>query len=677
MDELDEIELLRRFVEQQSEADFAALVQRQINLVYSAALRQTRNPHSAEEVTQAVFVVLARKAGSLLRLGTLTGWLYQATRLTAANYLRTESRRARRDQEAYMQSLMNQSAECPEHDWTKTAPLLESAMGELSAGDRDAVLLRFFQNKSLGDVGRELGVNEDAARMRVSRALEKLRRFLSRRDVSLSGAALAGTLATNAVQAAPVNLAASVAATVVRGAIPGSSVALLAKGTLNVLAWTRYKLMLGMGASAIVVAAAVVTTAFFLSQAKASPPRTQPGPISQLGPFQGAASEGFDALGVEVTQQGISILGGTATVSNVTERGALKIVAGSTMGGVPVTAHSPSYMLGQVGISEWVFRTPLTKFGAYFANNSRFDDAKVDFYDANERLIDSAIAHVPKSFRGWSWNGWQSRVPIHRVVVTGNDAGFMHGFIWYDDVQVATAPLPSGAIDKVKAQVSGTFTWPTNIAVRNDPGQNGARVRFPTPMTTVANKGAASGIQYVPASGSFFPVGTNLVLWTVTNGAGQLTDKGSFEITVHDCEPPVIYRIGASPQVLWPPSHRMEEVTLRVEASDNCHLARCKIISVGCSESIPADGAVHTLGAWEITGDLTVKLSSERLGPDTARVYSITVECTDDSGNVATAVIHVTVPPDPPQQTAPLKPRSHRVEYAWAAANDCGTLRFQ
>jgi RNA polymerase sigma factor (sigma-70 family) len=653
MDELDDIELLGRFVEQHSEADFAVLVRRQINLVYSAALRQTRNPHSAEEITQAVFVVLARKAGSLLRLGTLTGWLYQAARLTAANYLRTESRRARRDQEAYMQSLINQPAECPETAWTQTAPLLDSAMGELSAGDRDAVLLRFFENKSLCDVGRELGIKEDAARMRVNRALEKLRRFLTRRDVSLSGAALAGVLATNSVQAAPVHLAASVTATVVGGAIPGSSVALLVKGTLNILAWARYKLMLGLGGSAMVVAAVVVAMAFFLSQGKYSPPRTRSGPIAQLRPFRGAASEAFDALGAEVTRQGISILGGMATVSNLTERGALKIVAGSTMGGVPVTARSPSGMLGQIGISEWVFSKPLTKFGAWFANNSRFDDAKVDFYDANDRLIDSARARAPKSFRGWSWNGWQSRVPIHRVVITGNDTGFMHGFIWFDDVQVVTAPQPP----------AGGLAGMINIAVCNDPGQSGAVVRFPTPVATESTKGGALGLACVPASGSFFPVGTNLVLCTVTNGAGQLTHRGSFEITVHDCEPPVIHRIAASPDVLWPTSHRVEEVTLRVEASDNYHLARCRIISVDCNETFPA---AHTIGAWEITGDLTVNLSSERPRADTARVYSITVECRDDSGNVSTAVVHVTVPPSPGQPKGPLKPRSHRVEYAWA-----------
>src|SRR5215831_6357584 len=284
MDELDDIELLGRFVEQHSEADFAVLVRRQIDLVYSAALRQTRNPHAAEEVTQAVFVVLARKAGGLLRHATLTGWLYQATRLTAANYLRTESRRARREQEAYMQSLINQPAECPQEAWTQTAPLLESAMGELSAEDRDAVLLRFFQNKSLCDVGLELGIKEDAARMRVNRALEKLRRFLTRRDVSLSAAALAGLLATKSVEAAPVKLAASVTATVARGAIPGSSVAVLAKGTLSILAWTRYKIMVGLGTSSAVVA--TVITAVFLSPGAARPPRTASGPIAQAGPFQ-------------------------------------------------------------------------------------------------------------------------------------------------------------------------------------------------------------------------------------------------------------------------------------------------------------------------------------------------------------------------------------------------------
>jgi hypothetical protein len=308
-------------------------------------------------------------------------------------------------------------------------------------------------------------------------------------------------------------------------------------------------------------------------------------------------------------------------------------------------------MLGQIGISEWEFSTPLTKFGAWFANNSRFDDATVDFYDVNGSLIGSARARVPKSLRGWTWNGWQSDVPIHRLVVTGSDAGFMHGFIWFDDVQVVTALQPVS-----------TITCSTNIAVCNDPGQGGAVVRFPVP---VATNGAALGIACVPPSGSFFPVGTNFVLCTATNETGHVTNTCGFEITVHDCEPPVIHSVAASPDILWPPNHRMEEVRVRVEASDNFHLARCKIISVGCTESFSGNGTVHTTTAgWEITGDLTVNLRAERSGAGTRRVYSIIVECKDDSGNASTAVVYVTVPPDPGQRTVPSRPPPDKVQYA-------------
>jgi RNA polymerase sigma factor (sigma-70 family) len=661
MDEPNDIELLHKFVGEHSEAAFATLVRRHIDLVYSAALRQTRNPHAAEEVTQAVFLVLARKAGSLLRLGALTGWLYQAARLTAANYLRTESRRARREQEAYMQSLSNEPAPDPDEAWMQTAPLLETAMGKLSSVDRDAVLLRYFQNKSLREVGLALRTNEDAARMRVNRALERLRRLLTARDVSLSAVALAGVLSTKSILAAPGTLAASVAATVAQGVVPGSSVAVLAKSTLSILAWTRYKILAGLGASAILVVT-LITTAF-LAASKAGPQgaasvASHSGPITQLGPFQGAASDRFDNPGIDVTQQGLSILGGTATVSNLTRGGALKLVAASSLAGVLVTAHSPPSMLGQLGISEWVFSTPITKFGAWFANNSRFDDATVDFYDAGNNLIGSETAKVPKSFRGWTWNGWQSDTPIHRLVITGKDAGFLHGFIWFDDVQVAPAPSPLSLC---------TLTCSTNIAVCNDPGQCGAVVRFPVPVATNC---AGWSIACVPASGSFFPVGTDVVLCAAMDEAGHV-DACTFEITVRDCEPPVIHSIAASPEVLWP-NRQMQAVTVRVTASDNCRLARCRITSVTCSEAILAQGSHQTLAEWQITGDLTVNLRAEPSGSGTVRDYGITVECADDSGNASTAVAHVTVPPDPSPRTTPLRARPDKAQYARHAERRAG-----
>jgi hypothetical protein len=289
-------------------------------------------------------------------------------------------------------------------------------------------------------------------------------------------------------------------------------------------------------------------------------------------------------------------------------------------------------MLGQLGISEWEFTPPLVRFGCYFQNNSRFDDATVDFYDVSDTLIGSETAKVPKTFRGWTWNGWQSAVPIHRLVITGNDAAFLHGFIWFDDVQVTTAPpLPC------------VINCPANFAVCSDPGQCGAVVRYPDPTTTNC---AGFAISCVPASGSFFAVGANPVLCAAMDTAGHVTNACSFEVTVHDCEPPVIHSIAASPELLWPPNHQMEEVTMHVAAEDNCHLAASRIISVTSSDANPAQRKSGRAPDWQITGDLTVSLRAERSGAGTGRVYIITVECTDDSGNPSTAAVSVTVPHD-------------------------------
>src|SRR6185369_7007106 len=122
-----------------SEDAFAEIVRRHIRLVYSAALRQLGNSHAAEEVTQAVFIILARKAGGLRRDVPLSGWLYETARLTTANYIRSETRRRRREQEAQMQSEVHQSP--GESVWAGLAPLLDEAMGRLGTRDRDAVVL--------------------------------------------------------------------------------------------------------------------------------------------------------------------------------------------------------------------------------------------------------------------------------------------------------------------------------------------------------------------------------------------------------------------------------------------------------------------------------------------------------------------------------------------------------
>ena len=139
MHDASDMDLLRQYAVGNSDAAFAALVSRHINLVYSAALRKTGNPHAAEEITQAVFIILARKASRILDKTILPGWLYQTARLTASSYLRRETRRIRREQEAFMQSESHTVA--PNETWEQLAPLLEDAMGQLGDKDRAAVVL--------------------------------------------------------------------------------------------------------------------------------------------------------------------------------------------------------------------------------------------------------------------------------------------------------------------------------------------------------------------------------------------------------------------------------------------------------------------------------------------------------------------------------------------------------
>lgn len=256
MTEPDDIVLLREFAATESESAFATLVSRHINLVYSTALRNVGNAHAAEEITQAVFIILARKAKAISGKTILSGWLYQTTRLTAANFLRGEIRRQKREQEAYMQSTLN---EPDETIWPQIAPLLDGALEKLGERDRNAIVLRFFENKNLREVGAALGASEDAAKMRVNRALEKLRKIFTRRGVTFSAAAIAGAISANSVHAAPMGLAKTISAVVIaKGAAVGGSTLALVKGALKLMAWTKMKI--AIVASACVLLAAGTTT---------------------------------------------------------------------------------------------------------------------------------------------------------------------------------------------------------------------------------------------------------------------------------------------------------------------------------------------------------------------------------------------------------------------------------
>ncbi len=266
----DDMALLREYASQNSDQAFATLVSRHINLVYSVALRQVGDTHLAEEITQCVFIILARKASSLGSGTILSGWLCRTARYASANALKIQRRRQQREQEAHMQSVLN---EPDSETWTQIAPLLDNALEHLGEKDHNAIVLRFMEGKDFKQVGAVMGTGEDAAKVRVYRALEKLRKFFVKRGIVSTATIIAGIISANAVQAAPAGLATSISAVAVtKGLAASGSTLTLVKGALKLMAWAKAKVAIATGAAVllaggttvVVMAKAVPQPAFWL-----------------------------------------------------------------------------------------------------------------------------------------------------------------------------------------------------------------------------------------------------------------------------------------------------------------------------------------------------------------------------------------------------------------------------
>ncbi len=208
----EDSELLRQYVDQRSEEAFTQLVSRYVSLVYFAALRRVGgDTHLADDVTQSVFTDLARKAPSLMNRPILTGWLYTSTRFAAAQAVRSARRRRTHEEEAHIMQELQQASE---GNWEQLRPVIDEALDELGERDRELVLLRYFENRPFAELGDRFSLSPDAARMKVERALDKLRVLLARRGVVSTAAAMAAVFAGQSGLAAPVGLATRIASTV-------------------------------------------------------------------------------------------------------------------------------------------------------------------------------------------------------------------------------------------------------------------------------------------------------------------------------------------------------------------------------------------------------------------------------------------------------------------------------
>jgi RNA polymerase sigma factor (sigma-70 family) len=276
---MDDMDLLREYARRASDEAFSGLVTRHLDLVYSAALRQVRSPQLAEEVAQSVFSDLARNAARLKPDTILTAWLYQVTRRTAIDVVRREASRQLREQIATEMNAMNATAA----DWTHIEPLLDEAMLALDDTDRTAVLLRYFENKSLREVGATLGTSENAAQKRLARAVERLRDFFTKRGVTVGVSGLVVVISANAVQAAPVGLAVTISTTAVSAGATITATASAA--TIKTIAMTTLQKAL---ITATIIAVGVATPLVIQHRAKLENARKlsaqsqQPAPISAI-----------------------------------------------------------------------------------------------------------------------------------------------------------------------------------------------------------------------------------------------------------------------------------------------------------------------------------------------------------------------------------------------------------
>jgi RNA polymerase sigma factor (sigma-70 family) len=276
-------ELLQRFAnDDDADAAFAELVRRKIGLVYAAARRQTgEDAHLARDVTQAVFLALAARAPALRHHAALTSWLFTTTRFLAHKAVRSQRRWQQREKDA---NAMNVLAREADPAWEQLRPTIDAALHELGERDREAILLRFFEGRTFAEVGTSIGLAENAARMRVERALEKLRVRLARHGITSSGAALALTLAQQPVVAIPSGLAAIISA--------GSLASAALRGTGMLSAWAALDFMTKLKiTSAAVMAFASVASGTYLIAQQARDAVPLPAPVVSPAEFASLQNE--------------------------------------------------------------------------------------------------------------------------------------------------------------------------------------------------------------------------------------------------------------------------------------------------------------------------------------------------------------------------------------------------
>ena len=460
MPEFDDIALLKQYAEG-DESAFAALVERYVHLVYSAALRQVGNSSQAEEITQAVFIILTKKAKSFGPKTILSGWLYQTARLTAANFQRSEIRRQQREQEAYMESLLTEPAA---NVWQQIAPLLDDAMGYLNEKDRNVVVLRFFQNKSAAEIGDILGIGASTAQKRITRAVGRLKKFFTKRRVAHSTELITCAISANSVQAAPALLAKSVTAVALaKGAAASGSILTLAKATLlamktkTIVATTAAVVILGTGSgliyhlasshssnAALPPAAFVDSVPMTFDNATFKPDGNRDGTfIVEVDPDTLHTTNSAPAIHVKGP---IAPDSSSAAQNPVTANGTYKKTDNSSSTKYLVTGSSVLYGR-HVRITGWLKTKDVRGWASAFVIIVGLDGRHLQYDDMSNRPI--------RGTTDWQQYEIVTDLPDEACIIYFGPDLYGPGELWGDDFQIALAPPGMPSTDDRNWRVTG------------------------------------------------------------------------------------------------------------------------------------------------------------------------------------------------------------------------------